>query len=461
MLTQRLQAAVPPAVRQICSRLQQRGHAAWVVGGCVRDHLLFELSNDGGHPPRGDWDITTSATPRQVQGQFSRVIPTGIEHGTVTVVVDKVGYEVTTFRTESGYVDGRRPSTVSFVGDLIADLARRDFTVNAIAYDPLNDELADPFDGVLDLEHRLIRAVGNPEERFREDGLRTLRAARFVATLEFQLDAPTERAIRPSLDSYRKISSERIRDEWQKALAARRPSLAFDIMMRHGLLDITAPELTEQTTCHASEAPQASLWTYTLRSVDECPPRVPLRMAALLHAVGRPRWERGEHPADGRPEALSAAMAQAMVKRLKFSNAEMTRITSLVRHQHIEGAHAWSDAQLRRWLRRVTPALVEDLCELNRARARALRGAPGTPLSRCADVLQARAQRLLAVGVALSVKDLAINGHDLVEQLGLSPGRQLGELLTQLLEDVTETPEWNTREQLLERARDLLHQRRG
>lgn len=458
MITKQLRAAIPAAVRHICGRLQQLGHSAWVVGGCVRDHLLWELSSAVGEPPRGDWDITTSATPQQVQALFSRVIPTGIDHGTVTVLVNQVGFEVTTFRTESGYHDGRRPSEVSFVDDLIADLARRDFTVNAIAYDPLSDKLADPFDGVRDLERRLLRAVGNPEERFREDGLRTLRAARFVATLEFQLDEQTERAIRPSLESYRKISSERIRDEWQKAMSARRPSLAFDIMMRHGLLDITAPELVDCTHVRCPEGFEGSLWNYVLRCVDECPPRLLVRMAALLHGVGKPR-EADSKSAEVAHEAMGAGLTKDIVRRLKFSNAEAARIVSVVQNQRIDGAESWSDAAVRRWLRRVTPPITEDVYELNRARARALGGTRGQVLQHCVNDLQTRAERLLSAGVALSTRDLAVNGHDMVQQLGLSPGRQLGELLARLLEDVTETPEWNTREQLLERAKDIVRHR--
>src|SRR6185436_6634390 len=203
----------------ICERLRESGKRGWIVGGCVRDLLLGKTVSD--------WDVATDARPDEVMRIFPRVVPTGIEHGTVSVLAHGVPYEVTTLRGETTYSDGRRPEAVVFVDDITADLARRDFTVNAIAIDPLTPALIDPFDGRKDLEARILRAVGNPVERFLEDGLRVLRAARFAATLECTIDPPTLAAIEPTLSTYRKVSAERIRDEWVKAMKARRPSVAF------------------------------------------------------------------------------------------------------------------------------------------------------------------------------------------------------------------------------------------
>jgi len=197
--TQRLSDNIPAEVRELCTRLREGGFRAWIVGGCVRDELLSQLDGKAEADIRGDWDIATSARPEQVQKLFRRVIPTGIQHGTVTVLMKRAGYEVTTLRGETEYSDGRRPDSVYFVDDIKDDLARRDFTINAIAYDPLEDRLIDPFDGVRDLRARVLRAVGDPALRFGEDGLRVLRAARFVATLEVSLEAKTESAIVPSL----------------------------------------------------------------------------------------------------------------------------------------------------------------------------------------------------------------------------------------------------------------------
>src|ERR1700729_3716832 len=227
---------VPADVFALCKRLRASGKRAWIVGGCVRDMLL-------GRADANDWDICTDARPKELLSIFPRAIPTGIEHGTVTVVANKRHYEVTTPRGESAYSDGPRPDAVHFVDDITADLARRDFTVNAIAVDPGDGKLIDPFDGRKDLAARVLRAVGDPVLRFSEDGLRVLRAARFVATLEMELDPATERAIRPTLSTYRKVSAERVRDEWVKTMKARRPSRAFDVMRTTGILDITCPEL--------------------------------------------------------------------------------------------------------------------------------------------------------------------------------------------------------------------------
>src|SRR5688500_12480077 len=193
MSTRQLQASVPSEVRELCQRLREAGHRSWIVGGCVRDELL-RGEGAGGPAARGDWDIATSARPEQVTKLFRRVIPTGIQHGTVTVLMRQGQYEVTTLRGETSYSDGRRPDAVYFVDDIKDDLARRDYTINAIAYDPLADKLIDPFDGLVDLTNKTLRAVGDPGARFAEDGLRVLRAARFVATLEVELDPATERA---------------------------------------------------------------------------------------------------------------------------------------------------------------------------------------------------------------------------------------------------------------------------
>ena len=234
-------AAIPAAVIDLCRTLVDRGHGAWIVGGCVRDHLLGRAVND--------WDVCTTARPRDLMKYFPKAIPTGIEHGTVTVVREGEHYEVTTLRGESGFSDGRHPDRVYFLDDVREDLARRDFTVNAIAYDPLGQVLVDPFGGHRDLEARVLRAVGDPVLRFNEDGLRILRGARFAATLEFELDAATELAMEHALPVFRKVSAERVRDEWMKTMKARRPSRAFEVMLRRGILACVAPELVACVGC--------------------------------------------------------------------------------------------------------------------------------------------------------------------------------------------------------------------
>jgi tRNA nucleotidyltransferase (CCA-adding enzyme) len=455
MLTQ-IETHLPEGARTIARTLTEHGHRAWVVGGCIRDCLLRELLGYGKLP--SDWDIATDATPEQVMRIFRRVVPTGIEHGTVTVLIDRVPFEVTTLRQESGYQDGRRPESVQFVTDIAEDLARRDFTVNAIAYDPQSGTLADPYGGVRDLRARLLRAVGEPTERFLEDGLRVLRAARFVATLGFQLEARTKAAIAPSLSSYRKVSAERIREEWLKAMKAQAPSQAFELMRETGILEITAPEMLESVGCEQNQFHAFDVWGHAMACLDACPASPVLRMAALLHDVGKPRSREFSAKTNDytfyNHESIGAKMCEPMLQRLKFSNADRERIVGLVRHHLICYSEEWTDAAVRRWLRRVSPELAEDLYELGRADALGKGRDASADIARI-EQLKERTQRLVAAGAALNTRDLAINGGDLISELGLRPGPEFKVILNQLLEEVTDEPSRNERSLLLARAREL------
>lgn len=460
MLTAYLERWIPGAVRDICGRLAEAGFAAWVVGGCVRDSLLASQRAEAEATAPADWDIATSAKPEQVIRLFRRVIPTGIDHGTVTVMVGGHGYEVTTFRAEAAYGDGRRPESVTFIDDIQAGLARRDFTVNAVAYDPLSQTLVDPFGGVEDLKQGILRAVGVAEDRFLEDGLRVLRAARFVASLEFDLEEKTRAAVRPSLGSYRKVSPERIREEWLKTMKAKRPSRAFDVMLHEGMLAVTAPELVESFGCEQNRHHAFDVWGHTMACMDACPRSSVLRMAGLLHDVGKPRSrafsDKTQDYTFYNHESIGADMARPMLERLRFSNADRDRIVNLVRHHLLCYDETWTDAAVRRWLRRVSPELAEDLYELGQADAQAKGRDPTEDVANI-HRLRDRVTRLLAAGAAVTTKDLAINGQDLMSELGLRPSKQLGDLLKQLLEEVTEDPALNQKEALLARCRDLIN----
>ena len=446
--------AIPPDVRSLCARLAEKGKRGWVVGGCVRDLLLGRQV--------ADWDVATDARPEEIMKIFPKTIPTGIAHGTVTVLLHHTPYEVTTLRGETSYSDGRRPDAVHFVDEIAADLARRDFTVNAIAIDPTSGHVIDPHGGRADLARRLLRAVGNPMERFAEDGLRVLRAARFVATLELELDEATKRAIEPTLGTYRKVSAERVRDEWVKAMKAKRPSRAFEVMRETGILGVSCPELLESYGVEQNRYHAFDVWGHAMACLDACEGDPVLRIAALLHDVGKPRSRAFSDKTNDYTfydhDRIGAEIAEPIVKRLRFSNDEQARIVSLVRH-HLFHYDKWTDAAVRRWIRRVGPDRLEDLYAINRADVLG-KGTPATDADLVAlSGLREHVARLLAEGAALSAKDLKISGHDLIKDLGLAPGRVVGELLAALLEEVLGDPTVNEREKLLARAADLLKAR--
>lgn len=444
---------VPDDVLGICRRLREKGKRGWIVGGCVRDLLRGGAAKD--------WDIATDARPEEVVGMFRKVIPTGIQHGTVTVVQRGVHYEVTTLRGEGAYTDGRRPDKVEFVDDITADLARRDFTFNAMAIDPVDGHLIDPFAGRKDLEAHVLRAVGDPLERFAEDGLRVLRAARFSATLECVIAPETERAMAAprSLDTFRKVSAERVRDEWQKAMRAKKPSVAFEAMRRTELLGITCPELTESVGCTQNKWHAYDVWGHAMACLDACTPDPILRVAALLHDVGKPRSrafsDKTQDYTFYEHERIGAEIAEPILARLRFSNEERARIVALVRHHLICYAPDWTDAAVRRWLRRVTPELAPDLYEIGVADALGKGRDAREDIDRLGE-LRARVEAVLASGAALSARDLAINGRDLMTELNLAPGRTIGVVLERLVERVTDEPAENERGRLLAAARQII-----
>jgi tRNA nucleotidyltransferase (CCA-adding enzyme) len=443
--------AVPGDVLALCERLRSKGKRAWIVGGCVRDLVLGRGASD--------WDIATDALPKDLLRIFPRAIPTGIEHGTVTVVSGGQHYEVTTLRGEGTYSDGRRPDWVEFVDDITADLARRDFTVNAIAIDPLDGRFIDPFDGRGDLSRKILRAVGEPRERFAEDGLRVLRAARFVATLEMDLDSATEGAIRPTLDTYRKVAQERVRDEWVKTMKARTPSRALEVMRRTGILEVTCPELMEGVGMGQNKWHSYDVWRHGLECMDACTGDPILRIAALLHDVGKPRTRAWSDKTSDytfyQHERVGAEIAEPITARLRFSNDERARIVSLVRHHLFHYNDEWTNATVRRWIRRVGADRLDDLYALNEADVRAKGRDFGADLEALAS-LKAHVARVIAEGAALTTRDLKIDGNDLMRELGVKPGRIIGEILSALLEAVTDDPAVNEPEALLALARDHL-----
>lgn len=445
-----LRQQISRPVLEICKELRKAGERAWVVGGCVRDTLRGQRVND--------WDIATTALPETVQKTFDRVIPTGIDHGTVTVLWRGAGYEVTTLRGEGLYTDGRRPDSVVFVGDIDRDLARRDFTVNAIAYDPVDGHLADPFGGLEDMRHKVLRAVGDPAERFSEDGLRILRGARFVATLEFELDPDTESAFRGALDTFRKVSPERVREEWLKTMKARQPSRGFEVMRRTGILEVTYPELLEQVGCEQNRWHAYDVWGHTMRVLDESEGDPVERVAALLHDVAKPRtrafsdktkdWTFYHH------EKVGADMAERWLREYRFSNRERDLITGLIRNHLICYTPDWSDAAVRRFIKRVGRDHLDPLLRLGEADALG-KGRNVEDELALLHELKGRVDRQLEEGGALTPSDLAIGGNDVIPLLDGGAGPAVGRILRALLDRVIEDPALNTRDKLMPIAEEL------
>ena len=434
----------------ICKELRSAGERAWVVGGCVRDTLRGDRVND--------WDVATTARPEKVRKVFRKVIPTGIDHGTVTVLWKGQPFEVTTLRGEGAYSDGRRPDDVVFVEDIDRDLARRDFTVNALAYDPVDGQLVDPFGGLADMKSKVLRAVGEPSERFQEDGLRILRGARFVATLDFELDPGTEAAFRGALDTFRKVSPERVREEWMKAMKAETPSRAFEVMRRTGILEVTYPELLEQVGCEQNQWHAHDVWNHTMRVLDESGADPVERIAALLHDVAKPRtraksdktgdWTFYHH------EKLGADMAERWLRDYRFSNQERELVVGLIRHHLICYSNEWSDAAVRRFIKRVGRERVDPLLRLGKADALGKGRNVDEELAALKE-LRGRIDKTIEEGNALTTRDLAIGGKEVVEHLEGGAGPIVGEILRTLLDRVIDDPSLNTRDKLMPMLEEL------
>jgi tRNA nucleotidyltransferase (CCA-adding enzyme) len=439
--------SIPKSLLAICSALYSKGFQAWLVGGAVRDSFM-------GLEPH-DWDIATDATPDEVKGLFARVIPTGEKHGTVTVLTGSESYEVTTFRGDGKYSDGRRPDSIRFVKTIEEDLSRRDFTMNAIAYDPICGEWADPFGGRYDIERRVIRCVGDPARRFEEDGLRPLRACRFAATLGFAFDDTIPQAVRQTLGIFAKVAQERVRTEWMKIVGGLRPTRGLQHMLNCGLLETTAPEFLPMNGCTQNKYHGFDVWGHTLSVVASLPADDPLlRLAALFHDIGKPTTK-GTNEKTGEVtfyghEDVGAAMAEDILRRMTFSNDDVGRVCHLVRHHLIPYDSSWSKAAIRRWARKVGLEHAPSLLSLARADIAGKGPAEEPRDTSTIDELEERLGKLqVEEKIPTSTTQLAINGVDIMEHLGIDPGPAVGEHLKRLLELVTDDPTLNTREALL------------
>jgi tRNA nucleotidyltransferase (CCA-adding enzyme) len=446
--------------------LWSAGHAAFVVGGGLRDALIGR--------PTADWDLATSALPEETAALFADAV---YQNRFGTVAVRRTGreYEITTFRSDHDYADFRRPHRVEFTGSIEADLSRRDFTMNALAWGGPPDRgeaagaassvagaasaesatgpapmLVDAFGGRADIERRLIRAVGDPRGRFEEDALRIVRAIRFATTLGFTIEPSTMDAIRTTAPLVTHLSGERIAVELDKILAADQPSIGLRLLADTGVLAAISPDLAGQAGIPQNKIAGDDLWDHTVRTVDASANRPVQRLAALVHDIGKPATA-----ADGHfyhHERVGADLAAAFLDRLHLPRSTAERVVHLVRQHMFRYEPNWGDTAVRRFLAKIGPAAVDDLLALREA------DNVGSGVPRDADRLDELRTRIaaeVAAGPILDRSALAIDGADLIRELGLAQGPELGRILGALFERVIEEPGLNEPPTLLLLARDL------
>lgn len=449
---------VPEDVKYILEKLNNAGYEAYAVGGCVRDSIL-------GRTP-DDWDITTSAKPEETKALFPKTIDTGIQHGTVTVMRNHVGYEVTTYRIDGEYEDSRHPKEVIFTSDLLEDLKRRDFTINAMAYNHLAENeseddikttkdkssngLVDAFGGIEDIENKIIRCVGNPIHRFEEDALRMMRAVRFSAQLGYEIEEETKKAIKVLAGNLANISAERIQVELVKLLVCDHPDY-LRTAYETGMTKVFFPEFdkmmeTKQNNLHHIY----SVGEHTLHSLNHIRNDKVLRLSMLLHDVGKPEsLQKDEEGIDhfyGHPE-LGEEMARKILRRLRFDNDTISKVCKLVKFH--DQKLSLNPTKLRKAIVKIGPELFPLLLEVKEAdmlaQSNYKRDEKETELEEIRKVYR----KILEDKDCLSLKDLAVCGKDLIEQ-GMKPGKELGETLQKLFEFTLENPEKNNRENLIE-----------
>jgi tRNA nucleotidyltransferase (CCA-adding enzyme) len=439
-----LKIKLPATVKTVLDSLHAAGYEAYAVGGCVRDSIL-------GRQP-DDWDITTSARPDQVKQLFRRTVDTGIQHGTVTVLVGSGAHEVTTYRIDGKYADGRHPDQVTFTASLEEDLKRRDFTINAMAYSQ-EEGLIDLYGGIQDLQRKMLRCVGNPMERFAEDALRILRAVRFSAQLSLRIDPETERAIEALAPSLSRISAERICTELLKLITSGHPDY-LERAWRMGITRVILPEFDKMM-----ETPQNNphhcynVGRHTLQSMCQVRADKVLRLTMLLHDVAKPDC----HTRDGEGTdhfkghaPVGAEMARGILRRLKLDNDTIHQVVTLVKY------HDWrmepEERQVRRAANKVGTDLFPLLREVQMADALAQSDFHRQDKLQRIEGVWVLYEKILQEGQCISLKELKITGQDVL-QAGLKPGPEVGEVLKLALEDVLEEPGHNNREYLLNLVR--------
>lgn len=438
---------LPDNVKWIIDSLMYHGYDAYAVGGCIRDSLLGRCPDD--------WDITTSARPEQVKEIFKRTVDTGLAHGTVTVLADKETYEVTTYRIDGEYEDNRHPKKVTFTAELLEDLKRRDFTINAMAYNEV-EGLVDAFCGKEDLEKGLIRCVGNPSERFKEDALRVLRAVRFAAQLGFAMEEKTKHAVKELAGQLNNISAERIRSELVKLLCSPHPEV---LKMAHqlGITSVILPEFDRMmVTAQHNPHHCFNVGDHTLAAVCAIHSDKILRLTMLLHDVGKPDTESVDE--EGISHFINHAkigekIAVKIIRRLKFDNETLNTVRRLVRWHDYR--FVVNEKNIRHAIYKIGADIFDKLILVMRADV----SAQSTYLQKeklaQLDEIELIYKTILQKDQCISLQQLAVNGKDIMD-LGIPAGRKIGLILQQLLEYVLDDPEKNEKNTLLDKARSII-----
>ena len=445
--------AIPDTVAQeigaICTILLDNGFECYLVGGSVRD-LILQI-------PVYDYDFATNARPEQVMKLFKKVIPTGIKHGTVTVLMHYAHYEITTYRSDGNYTDGRHPDSVAFSESLKEDVERRDFTINGLAYDVNNRVIIDYVGGMGDIEKKIIKTIGDPLQRFSEDGLRPYRACRLAAKLHFSINKKTLEAIPQVLDVASKISVERMRDEIKKMLESDKPSVGFEYMRVTGLLQLCFPELSQGFGMEQNKYHLYDIYYHSIYSCDAAPKDKPLiRLAALFHDIGKIATRREGHDGDYtfyNHEVIGAKIARKIMRRLKFSNDEIEYVTNLILNHMFHYTQDWTDGAVRRFIRKVGLDNLQDLFILRLAdrNGNGMRDGLPEPIKK----LKKHIEKVIEKDNAFTVKDLDIDGYSIMDELHIKSGPIVGKILNELLEKVLDNPDLNNHETLLALAKDI------
>lgn len=438
---------LPEDVKKIIEIIEKAGYEAYAVGGCVRDSLLLRNPND--------WDITTSAKPEKVKELFKKTIDTGIEHGTVTVMMHHVGYEVTTYRIDGEYEDARHPKNVTFTSNLIEDLKRRDFTINAMAYNDRSG-IVDAFDGISDLEKGIIRAVGNPRERFDEDALRMMRAVRFSAQLGYSIEEDTKKAIQELSINLQKISAERIQVELVKLVSSDHPEKMRDLY-ETGITAVILPEFDKaMVTAQNNPHHCYTVGEHIIQSMAASDADKNIRLAMLYHDIGKPAClttdEKGIDHFYGHPE-VSGQICKASLRKLKFDNDTIHTVVQLVTH------HDYQILPEKKYVRRAMNRIGKDifplLLKVKQADLHAQSTYQREEKQEKLDEICALYKEIVQENECVDLKGLAVTGSDLIAW-GMKPGRELGEMLSQLLAIVIDDPGKNQKEALKEIFLELL-----